>query len=104
MAHLRKEKDLFRKKREGMIGANIPASAAKVTFLMIDLRNPDRGWFSIAYISFEKYLSIRFFDIAIKELGLFKTESQVHGHRCFSGPTFAACYRDDHFDFVAMSV
>ena len=104
MAHLRKEKDLFRKQREGMISANIPTSAAKVTFPVIDLRNPDRSWFSIAYISFEKYLSIRFFYIAIKELGLFKAESQIHCHRCFSGSAFAACYRDDHFGFVAMSV
>ena len=55
-----------------MISANILAYAAKVTFLIIDLRNPDRRRLSIVYIGFEKYLCVRFFYITIKELGLFK--------------------------------
>ena len=48
------------------------ANAAKVTFFIIDFRNPDRRRLSIAYIGFEKYLCVRFFHITIKELSLLK--------------------------------
>ena len=104
VAHLRKEKNFFGKEREGVVGANVPANTAKITLGMIDLGDPDGCGFPLADRGLQEYLGVGFFHIAIQELGLSQGQRQIDRDRGFPCAAFAACYRNDHFGFVAMRV